>query len=97
MIIHLIIAFFAFILLVIINFAVLKKVFPFSNKFEAVKSSESLVTLLVSFGSILILLIIHLLVSKNFVLSFIFLSSLVILDLILWKFVFNISKDKLKS
>ena len=96
-IIHLIIAFFAFILLVIINFAVLKKVFPFSNKFEATKGSESLVTLLVSFGSILILLIIHLLVSKNFVLSFIFLSFLVILDLILWNFVFNISKDKLKS
>ena len=48
-IIHLIIAMLSLILLSIINFSVLNKVFPFSQKFEATKSSgESIVSLVVT-------------------------------------------------
>ena len=96
-IIHLIIAFLAFILLMIINFGVLKKEFPFSQKFEATNGGGSLVALMVSFGAILLLLLIHFVISKNPLLIFIYLICLIIIDLLLWKFAFNISKDKLKS
>lgn len=96
-IIHLIIAFLGFILLMIINFGVLKKVFPFSQKFEATNSGESLLTVFVSFGCILILLLIHFVISKILLLNFIYLICLIIIDLILWNVVFNISKTKLKS
>lgn len=96
-IIHLIIAFLGFIILVISNFSVLKKVFPFSEKFEAVGGSESLVTLLVSLACALILFVIHLVISKYLLLNFIYLILLIIIDLILWNFAFNISKSKLKS
>lgn len=96
-IIHLIIALLGFILLMIINFGVLKKVFPFSQKFEATNSGESLVAMFVSLGGILILLFIHFIVSKHLLLAFIYLIVLIIIDLILWNFAFNISKNKLKS
>ncbi|MDU5105472.1 hypothetical protein, partial [Clostridium sp.] len=49
-IVHLIISFLSFILLMIINFTVLKKVFPFSQKFEATNSGEGLLTLFTSLG-----------------------------------------------
>ena len=96
-IIHLIIAFLGFMLLMIINFGVLKKVFPFSQKFEATNSGESLLTVFVSFGCILILLLIHFIISNNLLLNFIYLICLIIIDLILWNVAFNISKAKLKS
>ncbi|MDV4149636.1 hypothetical protein R0131_02195 [Clostridium sp. AL.422] len=96
-IIHLIVAFLVFILLMIINFGVFKKEFPFSKKFEATNTGESMLALMVSFGGIIMLLAIHFLISKNILLIFIYLICLIIVDLLLWKFAFNISKDKLKS
>ncbi len=96
-IIHLIIAFLSLILLMIINFAILKKVFPFSQKFEVVNTSESLITLFISLGGVIILLLIHLVISKILLLNFIYLAILIIIDLILWNVSFNISKSKLKS
>ncbi|WP_294189560.1 hypothetical protein [uncultured Clostridium sp.] len=96
-IIHLIIAFLSFILLMIINFGVLKKVFPFSQKFEATNSGEGLLTLFTSLGCALILLLIHFAISKILLLNFIYLIILIIIDLILWNVAFNISKIKLKS
>lgn len=96
-IIHLIIALLGFILLMIINFGVLKKVFPFSRKFEATNNGESLEAMFVSLGCIIVLLFIHFIVSKYILLVFIYLGLLIIVDLILWNFAFNISKSKLKS
>ena len=96
-IIHLVIAFLGFILLMIINFGVLKKVFPFSQKFEATNSGEGLVTLFTSLGCAVILLLVHLAVSKILLLNFIYLIILIIIVLILWNVVFDISKSKLKS
>ena len=95
-IIHLIIAFLAFILLMIINFGVLKKEFPFSRKFEATNSGESLISLLVSIISIIIVLVIHFIASKIYLGDLVLLVILIIIDLILWKFAFKISKTKLK-
>ena len=96
-IIHLIIAFLAFILLMIINFGVLKKEFPFSRKFEATNSGESLISLFVCIISIIIILVIHFVTSKTYLGILVFLVILIIIDLILWKFAFKISKTKLKS
>lgn len=96
-IIHLIIAFLAFILLMIINFGVLKKDFPFSRKFEATNSGESLISLFVCIISIIIILVIHFVASKTYLGILAFLVILIIIDLILWKFAFKISKTKLKS
>lgn len=96
-IVHLIISFLSFILLIIINFTVLKKVFPFSQKFEATNSGEGLLTLFTSLGCSIILLLIHFAISKILLLNFIYLIILIIIDLILWNFAFNISKIKLKS
>ena len=96
-VIHLIIAFLGFIILVISNFSVLKKVFPFSEKFEATSGGEGLITLLVSLICTLILFGVHLIISKYFLLNFIYLILLIIIDLVLWNFAFNISKSKLKS
>lgn len=96
-IIHLIIAFLAFILIMIINFGVLKKYFPFSRKFEATNSGESLISLLVSIISIIIVLVIHFIASKIYLGDLVLLVILIIIDLILWKFAFKISKTKLKS
>ena len=96
-IIHLIIAFLAFILLMIINFGVLKKNFPFSRKFEATNSGESLISLFICIISIIIILVIHFVASKTYLGILAFLVILIIIDLILWKFAFKISKTKLKS
>jgi len=96
-IVHLIISFLSFILLMIINFTVLKKVFPFSQKFEATNSGEGLLTLFTSLGCSIILLLIHFAISKILLLNFIYLIILIIIDLILWNFAFNISKIELKS
>lgn len=96
-IVHLIISFLSFILLIIINFTVLKKVFPFSQKFEATNSGEGLLTLFTSLGCSIILLLIHFAISKILLLNFIYLIILIIIDLILWNFAFNISKIELKS
>jgi hypothetical protein len=96
-IIHLIIAFLAFILLMIINFTVLRKEFPFSRKFEATNGGEGLIALLVSIGIIILVLGVHFAVSKITLGIFIYLITLIIIDLILWKYAFNISKAKLKS
>lgn len=96
-IIHLIIAFLAFILIMIINFVVLKKYFPFSRKFEATNSGESLLSVIVSLLVSGLGLVTHFIISKTLLQSFIYLIILIIIDLILWKFAFNISKTKLKS
>lgn len=96
-IIHLIIAFLGLIILVISNFSILKKVFPFSEKFEATSGGEGLVTLLVSLVCTLILFVIHLVISKYLLLNYIYLILLITIDLLLWNFAFNISKTKLKS
>lgn len=96
-IIHLIIVFLAFILLMIINFTVLRKEFPFSRKFEATNGGEGLIALLVSIGIIILVLCVHFAVSKITLGIFIYLITLTIIDLILWKYAFNISKAKLKS
>lgn len=96
-IIHLIIAFLAFIFLMIINFRVLNKEFPFSKKFEATNGGESLVAFLVSLVGIALVLGIHFAISKIPLLIWIYLIILIIIDLILWKFAFEISKAKLKS
>ena len=81
----------------IINFVVLKKYFPFSRKFEATNSGESLLSVIVSLLVIGLGLVTHFIISKTLLQSFIYLIILIIIDLILWKFAFNISKTKLKS
>ncbi|MBE6052497.1 MAG: hypothetical protein E7212_01085 [Clostridium sartagoforme] len=96
-IVHLIIAFLAFILLMIINFKALKKEFPFSKKFEATNTGEGLVSLFISFAGIALVLGIHFLISKNILGIFIYLIALIVINLILWKFTFKIPKEKLKS
>jgi len=96
-IIHLIIAFLSFVLLIIINFATLKKDFPFSRKFEATNGGEGLLALLVSLAGIILVFSIHFAISKSTLEIFIYLIVLMIIDWILWKFAFKISKTKLKS
>ncbi|MBQ6820775.1 MAG: hypothetical protein IJO26_05745 [Clostridium sp.] len=95
-IIHLLIAFLAFILLIVINFAILKKKFPFSQKFEINNSGESVLIVLISLISILFMALLHFIITLNSIATFIYLIALIIIDFILWRFAFNISMEKLK-
>ena len=95
-IIHLVIAFLAFILLIVINFAILKKKFPFSQKFEINNSGESVLIVLISLISILFMALLHFIITLNSIATFIYLIALIIIDFILWRFAFNISMEKLK-
>lgn len=96
-IIHLIIAFLSFILLMLMNFGILKKEFPFSKKFEVTNSGESLICVFISLAGILMAWGIHFTISKMPLVTFIYLIMLIIIVLVLWKFALNIPKNKLKS
>ena len=96
-IIHLVIAFLVFILLMILNFLSLKKVFPFSRKFEATNSGESVASSIFFMVSMLVAAGVHYVISKFTLLAYVYIVILLIIDFCLWKFSFNISKEKLKS
>lgn len=92
---HLIIAFLVMISLMILNFMILKKYFPFSKKFEATNGGESMGAMILYMFTVLIALGIHFAVSNIKIASYIYIVFLVIFNLLLWKYSFNISKDKL--
>lgn len=96
-IIHLIIVFLVLISLMIINFLLLKKSLPFSKKFEATNSGESIGIILIHMFSVLVALAIHFVLVKNKIVSYVYIIILVILNLLLWKYSFNISKEKLMN
>ena len=96
-IIHLIIVFLVLISLMIINFLILKKSLPFSKKFEATNSGESIGIILIHMFSVLVALAIHFVLVNNKIVSYVYIIVLVILNLLLWKYSFNISKEKLMN
>lgn len=96
-IIHLIIVFLVLISLMIINFLLLKKSFPFSKKFEATNGGESIGVMLIHMFSVLVALGIHFVLVNNKIVSYVYIIVLVILNLLLWKYSFNISKEKLMN
>lgn len=96
-IIHLIIVFLVLISLMIINFLILKKSLPFSKKFEATNGGESIGVILIHMFSVLVALAIHFVLVNNKIVSYVYIIVLVILNLLLWKYSFNISKEKLMN
>ena len=95
-IIHLIIAVLSFTILTVLNFLILKKVMPFSRKFEATNSSESLISVFASMFCVLLLWGAHYLAIK-FNIGIIYAVVLIILNIILWNLVFNFINKRLKS
>lgn len=96
-ILHLIIVFLVLISLVILNFIILKKSLPFSKKFEATNGGESVGIVFIHMISVLIALGIHFALSNNKIASYIYIFILIIFNLLLWKYSFNISKEKLMN
>lgn len=96
-IIHLIIAILVFILLMILNFMKLSKVLPFSKKFEATNSGESVAAMFLYFFCIIVAVAIHFMISKFIIWQFIFVVILLLMDLYLWKFSLVVPKEKLKN
>ena len=95
-IIHLIISFLSFIILTVLNFSILKKAMPFSRKFEATNSSESLISVFGSMFCVLLLWGLHYLaILLNSII--IYTVILIILNIVLWNLVFNFINKKLKS
>lgn len=95
-IIHLIISFLSFIILTVLNFSILKKAMPFSRKFEATNSSESLISVFGSMFCVLLLWGLHYL-AILFNSIIIYTVILIILNIVLWNLVFNFINKKLKS
>ncbi len=92
---HLIVAFLSLVLIIILNFSVSSKSYPFSEKFEGTNNGDSIISLLFSLVFILIVIVGHL--GATFAGAWLYIYAVVLLgiDILLWKNVFNISKKKL--
>ena len=95
---HLIVAFLTLILIIIVNFSISSKVYPFSKKFEGTNNTgDSLVSLIFSFIFILLGIGLHLAASFFSIGIYIYGVILLGLDILLWKISFNVSKNKLRE
>ncbi|MDB1954020.1 hypothetical protein PMY38_02180 [Clostridium tertium] len=95
---HIIVAFLALILITMVDFSVNSKVYPFSKKFEGTNNTgDSIVSFMISFMFILIGIGIHFATSFFSIGIYIYGAILLVLDILLWKVSFNISKKKLRE
>ncbi|GAB6169879.1 hypothetical protein JCM1393_23390 [Clostridium carnis] len=92
---HLIIVYLAVFLMIMILFKLMKKSLPFSKKFEPTNGGESIISLFTSAFVILIVIGSHFIASLFTFGIYVYGVLLILLNIILWKKVFNIQKDKL--